>query len=223
MASLKAEWPCVVFDLDGTLLDTRAAMLHAINATLIEEGRDRVVAEDLRDATHEGLDAMVQHALHLTGSIPNAPDLARLQVATSQAYLASAAQRVEPFAAAHALLDALRRQRVWMAVCTNQREVHARSLLAAFDFAEYFAEVVGRDTFAARKPSPLPLMWLIGRCGVRPRQTLLIGDSDVDARCALHAGARFVLMEHGYGSGDVASDHETSANFASLHATLFGE
>jgi phosphoglycolate phosphatase len=223
MTHLTRDWRCVVFDLDGTLLDTRSAMVAAINATLTCIGRSSVLGADLSDATHEGLESMLHRALSLTGTLPDAHTLEHLQFVTSEGYLASSMERVELFAAALALLDALQRRGIWMAVCTNQREAHARALLSTFGLAHYFAAVVGRNTFDVHKPNPLPLMWLIGRCGVRPEQTLMIGDSDVDARCALQAGATIVLMEHGYGVVDAASDQLTCENFASLHALLFDE
>jgi phosphoglycolate phosphatase len=221
-SALPLRWQCVIFDLDGTLLDTRDALLHAINTLLERLQRRPVRTAELSDATHEGIESMVIRALQLTGSLPDAATQAAMHAEVSTGYLATAAARIKPFPAAAQLLEALLERDVWMAVCTNQLELHARELLKAFGLSRYFREVVGRDTFAFRKPNPLPLIWLLGRCGVHPSQALMVGDSELDAHCAAAAGTAVVLMRHGYGSAAAIENHPGCTDFIALRDLIRG-
>jgi len=212
-----SRWQCVVFDLDGTLLDTRPALLLAINRLLTRLHRSGVSVADLADATHEGIESMLTRALELTGPLPSREKRIELHDELARDYLRSAGMRVDPYPGLSCLLDSLQRAQVRMAVCTNQLEVHARELLQTFALAPYFSDVVGRDTLGVSKPSPLPLVWLLGRCGVHPRTALFVGDSDVDARCATSAGVEFMLMRHGYGNSQAFAAYASCQDFAELH------
>lgn len=165
---------------------------------------------------------MLQRALALTGALPGAEEYEQLNRVVSARYLASARERVVMFPALLPLLDSLRGRGTWMAICTNQLEAHARTLLAQFNLDAYFKEVVGRNTFAVHKPNPVPLAWLAGRCGVKPHELLMIGDSEVDAQSAVHAGTGLVLMEHGYGDGRAISKYPRCADFTKLNECLRG-
>jgi phosphoglycolate phosphatase len=212
-------WQCIVFDLDGTLLDTRGALLQAINAVLKTMQRRSVLGSEVADVMHEGIEAMFTRALSLTGVMPDAGTCADLNIEVSRRYL-SAVPAITPFPALTPLLELLRVSRVNMAVCTNQLEAHARALLAHFGLSRYFIEVVGRDTFAVPKPNPLPLIWLLGRCGVHPTRALMIGDSELDAQCGIAAGANVLLMRHGYGGAATLSKHASCHDFAALHQLM---
>ena len=218
--ALPLRWQCVVFDLDGTLLDTRDALLHAINSLLDRLQRRPVRAEELIDATHEGIESMLNRALQLTGRLPEESVRVAMHDELSATYLASARLRIKPFPALVPLLETLLERGAWMAVCTNQLEAHARALLESFGLSAYFREVVGRDTFSVSKPNPLPLTWLLGRCGVHPAGAVMVGDSELDAHCASGAGAAVVLMEHGYGSPSARLQYATCADFAALRELI---
>lgn len=211
---------CVVFDLDGTLLDTRNGMMAAINATLAALDRRAVGIDEVRTSIHEGLGAMLAQALATTGPVPEDDLYRSLFQRVNSEYVSAAQDFVSPYPDLVDLLDTLRASDVWLAVCTNQAEANARALLAKFALLDYFGEVVGRDTFTFHKPNPLPLAWLMGRCRARPERTLMIGDSEVDAQCARDAGVPVILMEHGYGLADNARGHATSPGFASLRGRI---
>jgi phosphoglycolate phosphatase len=165
---------------------------------------------------------MLQRALSLTGIDLSPEKCEQLDRIVSARYLMSARERVVMFPGLLPLLDALQRRGTWMAICTNQLEAHARTLLAIFELDTYFREVVGRNTFAVHKPNPVPLAWLAGRCGVKPHQLLMIGDSEVDAQSAVHAGTGLVLMEHGYGDGRAISKYLRCPDFLQLKDCLRG-
>ena len=165
---------------------------------------------------------MLQRALSLTGVLLDPVECEQLNRTVSARYLASARERVVMFPALLPLLDSLQGRGTWMAICTNQLEAHARKLLTMFELDTYFREVVGRNTFAVHKPNPVPLAWLAGRCGVKPHEILMVGDSEVDAQSAVHAGTGLVLMEHGYGDGRAISKYLRCPDFMTLNDCLRG-
>lgn len=214
-SALRAPYRCVVFDLDGTLLDTRDAMLAAINAELAELGMPPASAAQLSEALHFGLGAMLARAVTLAGG-SGVPDALLPRVRSR--YLQSAAQTVRLFDGARHLLEQLHEAGVWLAACSNQDEANARQLLRAFDLDRRFRDVVGGDSLAQRKPDPLPLRWLMQRAGAAPAVTLMVGDSAVDLSCAQRAGVDIALMAHGYGLADLAEHEAPHARFASFSA-----
>ena len=216
-STLRRRYRGIVFDLDGTLLDTRAGMIEAINAVLREQELRPVEAQDLAHSVHFGLDAMLRQALELRGSGESVEALARQ---LRQRYLRAASESVRLFDGARELLAALSAERVWLAICSNQSQESAMRLLASFGIAGYFDAVAGGDTLERRKPDPLPLQWLLDRGGLRPSEALMIGDSDVDRRCAEAAGVDVVLMEHGYGLAEVTEPCERRADFRLLAGEL---
>lgn len=213
-------YPCVVFDLDGTLLDTRDAMVDEINRVLVEIGRDTIGEHQLRRATHQGMPAMLLAALKAGGPLPPPGMLRNLQSLLRQRYLDAAASAVRCFADARPLLEILCERRAWLAICSNQEEAIVRGLLDTFDLSGFFREVVGGDSLPRRKPDPYPLRWLMNAAGSSPSASVLVGDSEVDARCAARSGAAAVIMAHGYGGTAIASPHQSMSDFAALRAVL---
>lgn len=216
-STLRRRYRGIVFDLDGTLLDTRAGMIEAINAVLCEQELQPVDAQELAHSVHFGLDAMLRQALELRGSGESVEALARR---LRQRYLRTASESVRLFDGARELLAALSAERVWLAICSNQSQESAMRLLESFGIAGYFDAVAGGDTLERRKPDPLPLQWLLDRGGLRPSEVLMIGDSDVDRRCAEAAGVDVVLMEHGYGLAEVTEPCARRADFRLLAGEL---
>ena len=214
-SALGGPYSCVVFDLDGTLLDTREAMLAAINSVLAEHALAPASAAQLGEALHFGLGAMLDRAAALAGA-PALPAGAPARV--REYYLQSAAQTVRLFAGARALLEQLQEAGIWLAACSNQDQAHAARLRRAFDLDGLFREVVGGDSLAQRKPDPLPLRWLMQRAGAAPAATLMVGDSAVDLSCAQRAGVGIALMAHGYGLSDIDGREAAPACFADFAA-----
>jgi len=218
--AFSARYPCVVFDLDGTLLDTREVMVGQINLLLAELGRCSIGVEQIQRATHQGLPAMLVAAIEHTGPMPTLTVVRKLQASLRERYLQVAAGEVRCFPGGIALLEALRARDAWLAICSNQDEAIVRKLLDGFDLRGFFREIVGGDTLPRRKPDPYPLRWLIEAAGVRPAECVMVGDSEVDARCAARCGAAAVIMGHGYAGGRIASPHVAVADFGSLKQLL---
>lgn len=220
--SLNPELPfrCVIFDLDGTLLDTRQTLLDTLNELLRELDRGPVAAERLAEAMHRGLGAMLYEALDETGPLPPLDRLQHLERCLRQRYWLAAPRGVRPYAGVDALLGSLQAQGCWLAVCSNQDEASVQTLLDLFALRGYFREVVGGDTFVNRKPDPMPLRWLMTSAHCAPEATLMVGDSALDAECAQRAGVTAVLMAHGYGGEDIEAPHRRLADFSALRRLL---
>lgn len=219
---VRCAYRCVIFDLDGTLLDTRQGMLDALSRLLDELGQPPVGSERFADAMHFGLPAMLACALDGSHWWSDAAQRPLLEARLTQAYLQGSAQHVSVFRDARTVLDRLQAEGVWMAICTNQAEHSARHLLATFGLDGYFRAVVGGDTFACRKPDPTPLLWLMRQAGAEPGHALMVGDSEVDVRCAQRAGIDVVVMAHGYGHFDAQPAAPRAADFLALQSILFG-
>ncbi|MET0291332.1 MAG: HAD hydrolase-like protein [Steroidobacteraceae bacterium] len=194
---------CVIFDLDGTLLDTRAAMHAAIDAVLAKRGSPSPEPALLAQSMHHGLPAMLRATLADEGltDAELTPLIARLEAE----YLGPACRQVVAFAHAEKLPWRLHANGAWLAICSNQSERAVRHLLQQFDLADCFHAVVGGDTLGVRKPDPYTLHWLMACAGATRGETLLVGDSEVDQRTATAAGIDSVLLRHGYGSAEARS------------------
>lgn len=211
---------CVIFDLDGTLLDTRDAMLAALDDMLASLHRPPADRAALETAIHYGLSTMLRVAVDDGRQLPRGRNLARLERGLRAHYLRKARQRVRIYPGAHDLLERLRRRGVWLGLCSNQAEISVQRLLQQTGLAPYFARVVGGDSLPRHKPDPLPLHWLVTQAGSRAAATLMVGDSAVDAACAEAAGCAVALMRHGRPSSGIAPGTPHFADFAALAAHL---
>lgn len=221
MAPSPPRYRCVLFDLDGTLLDTHAGMLHALSELLAELGLTPPAKTTPSPARHYGLDAMLAQALQAHGMILGAEQLRAAQLRLKTRYLEAAAQRVRPYPGSLALLQRLHGHGVWLGLCSNQAESSARELLARFGMTGYFRAVVGGDSLPASKPDPLPLHWLMDQAGASVTDTLMVGDSTVDALSARNAGTDLVLLDHDESLPADAAGTLHLHSFAALERYLF--
>ncbi len=209
---------CVAFDLDGTLLDTRRDMVDAVNRFLKHLGRPRVSAHALANSIHHGMPAMLSCGLTLTGETPAAEAFEEMVKDFLSDYQQHSAVHTKPYDDTRELLQQLTESGFLLAVCTNKSVAITEQLLEHFDLRHFFKVVVGGDSLPARKPDPLPLRWIARELNTLPSRVLLVGDSIIDAECAQAAGARLIVMEHGYGAADVTSGGVRMANFSTLRA-----
>lgn len=210
----RAGFECIVFDLDGTLLDTHEALFTALDDLLHRLHRPPADREALSEAVHFGLSAML-HAALADASLPSGRRLDRLEHGLRTHYLRTARNRVRPFPGVTALLEGLRARGCWLAVCSNQAESSAQQLLRQLDLARHFSRIVGGDSLPQRKPHPMPLQWLMRQAGSAPERTLMVGDSAVDVACADAAGCAIALMRH---AGTLGAAHRAVPSFPGFEA-----
>lgn len=196
----------VLFDLDGTLIDTAPEIADAVNALLAERGLPCVEEALVRDwighGTRELMRAALAASLRRAALAPErAPALDALMPAFSRHYLAHCGRRSRVFADVEPTLDALRLAGVRTAVVTNKEERYAYAVLGAHRLRDYLDLVICGDTLAAKKPDPLPAAHCMHRFRVAPERTLLVGDSEIDVATARAAGIRVWAVPYGYNRG----------------------
>lgn len=211
-AALLRSRRAIVFDLDGTLVDTLPDLVGALDSALAELGAPPVPPGLVRNTLHGGLEATARAAidhLALAGSL--AEPLVDLY---SRHYARRPAQVSRPYPGVPELLERLHFDGARLAVCTNKGTAHAESLLRACGLAGRFDAVVGADTCGRRKPDPEPLQHALARLHAAPDDALMVGDSVVDTRAAHAAGVSCIVHDAGY--GDVPNDEPgVAARFGS--------
>jgi phosphoglycolate phosphatase len=189
------EGATIVFDLDGTLVDTAPDLTNALNDVLTRRGHPAVSATTVRSSVGLGARIMIEEALRPLGATD---DVDRMLAEFLVHYEANIASESRPFPGALTALQRLADAGATLAVCTNKREYLSRLLLQALDMEGYFSAVAGRDTFSVAKPDPGHLKGVIALAGGESSRAVMIGDSDIDLRTAKAAGVPLVLVSFGY-------------------------
>lgn len=183
----------IVFDLDGTLVDSVPDMALALNAVMDQRGQSAFTLDRVRSFVGNGVPMLIRRAMA-------AHDLAGEDVFTDwhAAYMAAYARDIcvhtRPYPGVLAALDALADRP--LAVCTNKPQALAEDLLASLGIADRFRIVLGGDTDAGRKPDPTPLRHVATHMGAM--RAVMVGDSMADSGAARAAGWPMVLYRHGY-------------------------
>ncbi|MDR2925344.1 MAG: phosphoglycolate phosphatase [Azoarcus sp.] len=190
----------ILFDLDGTLLDTVADLAEAANAMLTELGRPALGEELLRSFLGKGVHDLIQRCLAESGE-PSAAETDAAREIFRRQYLRVSGQSTRAYPGVPELLAALEARGMKMAVVTNKSAVFTLPLLERFGFSRYFGAVVCGDTLPTRKPDPAMICHACDLLGVRPEESLMIGDSSNDSLAARAANAPVLLMTYGYSEG----------------------
>lgn len=188
----------VVFDLDGTLIDSAGDILHGMRLTLEQAGLGVVPPEYFPDNLHGTAQGILRSIVKDMGW-----DVQQDYYALEQQYLRNAAaidlQRTRLFDGALDVLTACRAAGMPIAICTNKAYAGAIAATQKFGIHEMFDFITGCDTWEQPKPSPVPLLKTVEQIGLQPQQCLYFGDTSTDAECAHSADVRFVLFTAGYG------------------------
>ena len=185
----------IVFDLDGTLVDSAPDIAWAINRMLDEQGLPAIPVREVEKLTGEGASVLVERALARAGVRADATRVARDTDAYLAHYRARPCVESTLFADARTAIPALKRQGLALGVCTNKPESLAILVLRELGLLSDMDAVVGADTTIARKPDPLPLLHTLRLLGVVPDDAIYVGDTRVDRDCAVAAGVPCRLVE----------------------------
>ena len=203
-----------IVDLDGTMVDTLGDFDVALNATLADLGLGGVGRPFIERTVGKGSEHLIRSTLAEADADAALYDAAwRLY---QQHYRAVNGQHSVVYPG---VLDGLRQMAaagLKLACLTNKPGAFARPLLAAKGLDGFFSQVFGGDTFARKKPDPLPLLATCRALGSLPAQTLMVGDSSNDALAARAAGCPVVLVSYGYNHGQAVSDAAPDAVIDSL-------
>jgi phosphoglycolate phosphatase len=186
----------LVFDLDGTLVDSAPDIAAAVNALFAELNLPEVELPAIRRMIGDGAPILLERALLHVGSAHKSADLmARYSVHYSD----NAVRLTKVYPEVTETLTALRDAGCRLGVCTNKPIGPTRAVLAAFGLDTLIEAVIGGDSLPQRKPQPEPLWTVIQALGGTPERAVLIGDSTVDLACAEAAGVPAIIIPSGYG------------------------
>jgi phosphoglycolate phosphatase len=190
--------PTIVFDLDGTLIDTAPDLLDSLNHCLGTASLEPVEPAQLRSYVGMGGRVMIQRAFAARRRDLDEATLDRLLAVFIDHYTAGIPGRSAPFPGLLEVLDRFEAAGYRMAICTNKLERLSIGLIEALRLAPRFRAVCGADTFAYRKPDPRHLLHTIERAGGDPTRAIMVGDSRTDIDTAKAAGIPVVAVDFGY-------------------------
>lgn len=190
--------PTLIFDLDGTLVDTAPDLLEALNGVLVREGRRRVDLDDLRHLVGHGAPTMLVEAFKMTGEPAPADRMPRLiddYIAHYRAHIADASL---PFPGVVETLRRLAREGARMGVLTNKPQELCDKLLATLDLAKYFSAIHGAGRYPYSKPDARVFHHVVEELGAADANAVMIGDSITDVLTARAARVPVVVVSYGY-------------------------
>jgi phosphoglycolate phosphatase len=188
----------VIFDLDGTLVDTAPDLMHATNHVLAGLGRRAISMDEVRAFVGHGAKALIARGLAATGGLPQGFDIEPAYAQFVRYYGDNIAGGSTVFPGLLALLDRLAANGFALGVCTNKLEGLSVKLIAALGMTHYFGAVVGPDTIGIAKPDARPYLETLRRLGVERENSLMVGDSETDILTARAAGVPVLAVPFGY-------------------------
>jgi 2-phosphoglycolate phosphatase len=188
-------YKAVLFDLDGTLLDSAHDLLYALNLTLAEESAAPIEYQTLRQYVTHGASRMVSEAFGIT---KNHPKHAALVKRFLQHYSEQLGNHAMLFPGTSELLDALDSYSIPWGIVTNKHQRFTLPLLAKLNLAERPGCIVCGDTLENHKPHPLPLLYACQGLEKKPTETLYVGDYHSDITASKAAHMPHVLVTYGY-------------------------
>ncbi len=199
----------LIFDLDGTLVDTAPDLLHATNHALALIERPPVTMAQLRTYVGHGAMNLIELGAKATGPAVDRPTLLKLHDAFLEYYGDNIAVDSVMFDGLREVLDTARARGLKLGVCTNKVERLSNKLLIELGVSDIFGAVVGGDTLAVMKPDPAPLRETSARLGVDISKAIMLGDSETDIRTAQNAGIPVIAVTFGYTAQPVATFNPT--------------
>ena len=216
----------VLFDLDGTLLDTVADLHTAVNGMLADLGYPLLPEETVRRYVGRGVKNLVRRSLS-GGEAEEGAEDASEEVSSVQTaalarfrhhYAMENGRRANLYPGVREGLETIRAKGLPMGVVTNKGREFTRPLLEMTGLMTFFSVVVSGDDLPWHKPSPMPLVWTCGRLDVSPANTLFVGDSVNDFLAARAAGCPVALLPYGYNEGGDVRDLDENAIVPSILA-----
>jgi phosphoglycolate phosphatase len=207
----------IVWDLDGTLIDSAPDICRALNSVLAESDCDALAEQPVRAMIGDGVPKLVERGFEAVGRQLSDAELDAMVELFMAHYSRDPAGQTGLYPGVAETLATLAAANVKQGVCTNKPEAVSRSILRELKIDRYFSAVVGGDTTHARKPDPAPLQFCIDVLDATLANTIMIGDSAVDAATARALQVPVGLFVHGYARTDVTT---IDADFLIEHMAL---
>ena len=188
--------PTLVFDLDGTLVDSLPDLRAALNHMLRGLDRRELSSDEVRGMIGDGTHALVDRALRATGNGTVDSERAHEQFLSFYEAAPTRLSRLYPNVAR--TLESLTRSGARLGICTNKQQAATHAVLEGFGIAQYFVAIVGGDVAPVRKPDPRHLLAVLDKLGVSPNESVMVGDNENDYAAGRGTGTAVILMRYGY-------------------------
>jgi len=217
--------PIILFDLDGTLIDSAPDLVGTLNIILKRHGRTTLTISAVKKLVGNGARALLERGFKETGA--PAENLDALTVEFIETYVPNCAVLSRPFSGVIETLDTFANSGYRMAVCTNKPQAPSETILIELGLMQYFEVVVGGDFFPMRKPDPQHLLGALQLMDAPENPAIMVGDSYNDVASARNAGMPVIVVTYGYTTtpahelgGDILVDHfsDIVTAVARLHA-----
>ncbi|MDH4021195.1 MAG: phosphoglycolate phosphatase [Xanthomonadales bacterium] len=193
----------VVWDLDGTLVDSAPDLAAALNTVLDMRGFFTHSIDTVRTMIGNGVPKLVERGFNAVGVRPDPEQLDELIAVFVKEYKACATDNTRAYPGIVSALQEIQSMNIPMGVCTNKPEAFTRQILDGLDLSGYFSSVVGGDSTSSRKPDPEPVLACLRGLVSEPASSLMIGDSVHDVHAAHAAGVTVGVVPWGYRSAPV--------------------
>lgn len=216
--------PTVIFDLDGTLVDTAPDLIDTLNLLFAQEGLSEIAFDEARTLIGGGVRKLIERGLAIQGRSCAPAEVDRLYAAYVHRYSEHITDRSRPFPGIEAALDALAGRGFRFAVCTNKLEWLSVRLLDALGLSSRFAVICGQETFGVQKPDPEILRRTLLAAGGVASMAVMVGDSATDIATARAAGVPVVAVDFGYTDTPISAlaPDRIISHFGELPAAVIG-
>ena len=191
----------LIFDLDGTLIDSKLDLALAVNAALAEMGRPELAHESVSGFVGNGAPMLIQRSLGTGASEAECKTALEYFI---RYYREHALDNTVPYPGVHEGLEQV--SRMPMAVLTNKPERISKFILEGLGLAKYFQHIYGGNTFERKKPDPVGVGTILRDFGLGPRDVMIVGDSEIDVQTARSAGTWACGVTYGFGNKRLAED-----------------
>jgi phosphoglycolate phosphatase len=188
----------IVWDLDGTLVESAPDLAKALNTLLVEQGRHTHSVESVRPMIGAGVAKLIERGFRAAGPALDPDAVDDLVPRFMEIYTACATEQTHLVPHAREVLEHFYHAGVRQGLCTNKPIAVTRQIVNVLDISGYFRSIVGGDSTNAKKPHPLPLQTCLEELGTRPENAVMIGDSGADVGSARAAGVPVILVPDGY-------------------------
>lgn len=190
--------PIIVFDLDGTLIDTAPDLLNSLNHSLAAGDLPAVDAFGFKGFVGHGGRIMIERAFAARRKALAVEEHDRLHTLFVDHYTTNIPGKSRPYPGVLQAIARFEQAGYALAICTNKYEANSLALIEALGLTKHFAAIAGQDTFPFRKPDPRHLLATIERAGGDPDRAVMVGDSQTDIDTAKAAGIPVVAVDFGY-------------------------
>jgi len=188
-----------VFDLDGTLIDSKMDLVNAVNAMLHDTGRAQLPPDQIARYVGHGAPQLMASTLGLASSEADRREALTIFL---RHYCEHKIDETRPYPGVVEGLQTLSDVKIPMAVLTNKPTQLSLEILDGLRLTRFFRAIYGGDSFATKKPDPAGVLTILRELGVKPEKCAMVGDSDVDVQTARNAGMVAVAVTYGFGQHD---------------------